>query len=72
MGCDIHLYIEYKNKKVEFDGYKDNWHDFGKCINPGRNYALFALMADVRNYDGQLPVIVNPRGMPDDAGLFIR
>ena len=22
MGCDIHLYIEYKNKKVAFDGYK--------------------------------------------------
>ena len=75
MGCDIHLYIEYKSKKykskmVEFDGYKYSWHDFGKCINPGRNYALFALMADVRNYDGQLPVIVKPRGMPDDAGYY--
>ena len=45
MGCDIHLYIEYKNKKVAFDGYKDSWHSFGKQINPGRNYAMFALMA---------------------------
>ena len=45
MGCDIHLYIEYKNKKVAFDGYKDNWHSFGQRINPGRNYAMFALMA---------------------------
>ena len=72
MGCDIHLYIEYKNKKVEFDGYKDNWHDFGKCINPGRNYALFALMADVRNYRNELPVIVPRRGMPEDVAYYAR
>ena len=67
MGCDIHLYIEYKNKMVEFDGYKYSWHDFGKCINPGRNYVLFALMAGVRNYGNELPVIVPRRGMPEDA-----
>ena len=72
MGCDIHLYIEYKNKKVAFDGYKDSWHSFGQQINPGRNYAMFALMADVRNYDGQLPVIVKPRGMPDDVGYIAK
>lgn len=72
MGCDIHLYIEYKNKKVAFDGYKDNWHSFGKRINPGRNYAMFALMANVRNYysDGKLPVLVEPRGIPDDAAYY--
>jgi hypothetical protein len=67
MGCDIHLYIEYKSKKPRYDGRESTWRDFGQRINPGRNYALFALMADVRNYDGQLPVIVKPRGMPDDA-----
>ena len=72
MGCDIHLYIEYKNKKVAFDGYKDNWHSFGQRINPGRNYAMFALMANVRNHysDGKLPVLVDPRGIPDDAGYY--
>ena len=72
MGCDIHLYIEYKNKKVAFDGYKDNWHSFGKRINPGRNYAMFALMANVRNHysDGKLPVLVEPRGIPDDAEYY--
>jgi len=74
MGCDIHLYIEYKNKKVAFDGYKDNWHSFGKRINPGRNYAMFALMANVRNHysDGKLPVLVEPRGMPDDVGYYVK
>ena len=70
MGCDIHLYIEYKNKKVEFDGYKDSWHSFSQRINPGRNYAMFALMANVRNYysDGKFPVLVGPRGIPEDVG----
>ena len=74
MGCDIHLYIEYKNKKVAFDGYKDNWHSFGKSINTGRNYAMFALMANVRNYysDGKLPVLVEPRGIPEDVGYIAK
>ena len=74
MGCDIHLYIEYKNKKVAFDGYKDNWHSFGQRINPGRNYAMFALMANVRNHysDGKLPVLVEPRGMPEDVGYIAK
>ena len=68
MGCDIHLYIEYKSKKTEFDGYETKWQSSGGRINPGRNYAMFALMADVRNYgDNKLPVLVKRRGMPDDA-----
>ena len=69
MGCDIHLYIEYKSKKTAFDGYNPGWQSFGGSINPGRNYAMFALMADVRNYgDDKLPVLVKRRGMPEDAG----
>jgi hypothetical protein len=69
MGCDIHLYIEYKSKKTEFDGYETRWQSSGGRINPGRNYAMFALMANVRNCysDGKLPVLVEPRGMPEDA-----
>lgn len=70
MGCDIHLYIEYKSKNVEFDGYKHNWRSFGGRINPGRNYAMFALMADVRNYDGELTVLFEQRGMPADAAYY--
>jgi hypothetical protein len=69
MGCDIHLYIEYKSKKPRYDGSESNWASFGDRINPGRNYAMFGLMANVRNCysDGKLPVLVEPRGMPDDA-----
>jgi len=69
MGCDIHLYIEYKDKKPALeDGYVPGWQSYGNRINPGRNYALFALMANVRNYgDEKLPVLVERRGMPDDV-----
>ena len=65
MGCDIHLYIEYRSKNNK----TNNWNSFGERINPGRNYVLFALMADVRNYtEKKITVLVEPRGMPDDAG----
>ncbi len=36
MGCDIHLYIEYKSKKTEFDGYNPGWQSFGNRINRDR------------------------------------
>ena len=65
MGCDIHLYIEYRSKNAaNTDQY---WQSFGQRTNPGRNYFMFALLANVRNYD-ELPVPYALRGMPDDAG----
>jgi hypothetical protein len=74
MGCDIHLYIEYKSKKPQYDGRESTWHSFGNRINPGRNYTMFGLMANVRNCysDGKLPVLVEPRGMPDDVGYYVK
>lgn len=56
MGCDIHCYIEYKN-------LNGGWSDFGGRINPGRNYAIFGLMAGVREMG---PAVVAPRGKPYD------
>jgi len=41
----------------------------GGRINAGRNYGLFALMADIRNHN-ELPVAVPSRGMPDDASYY--
>jgi hypothetical protein len=55
MGCDIHCYIQ---SKTDYDYVQG----FGGRINPGRNYIMFGLMADVRydsNYNRK------PRGMPD-------
>ena len=84
MGCDIHLYVEKYNeaKKVwefieppsgwdkfaEENGYTPNWYQ-------GRNYNLFAILADVRNGVGfagvdtgdSLETIAPPKGTPKDA-----
>lgn len=59
MGCDIHLYVERKNRDAE-------------RYNPvcrfgiGRDYHLFALIAGVRNWN-KWDVPYPPRGFPDNA-----
>lgn len=75
MGCDIHLYVERRVNGVWESA--DMWiiePDYGDDIvevpyeskfYKGRNYHLFAVLADVRNYL-DLPSISNPRGLPDD------
>lgn len=42
MGCDIHLMVEVKNKW--------GWEN-GGSIDVGRNYELFSILSDVRNYN---------------------
>jgi len=56
MGADIHMFVEYRNKKQaqedQQQGRKPYWHCYGDRINPGRNYTLFAVLAGVRGvYD---------------------
>ncbi|MBU2233152.1 MAG: hypothetical protein KKG69_17950 [Alphaproteobacteria bacterium] len=63
MGCDIHCYIEHATP-----GDNPYWMSFGGRINPGRDYQMFSLLADVRNYDPKTPVLVEPRGLPDGMG----
>ncbi|MFW6145425.1 MAG: hypothetical protein ACOC4Y_01370 [bacterium] len=65
MGCDIHCYIEYKTEK------SDMWWNFGGRINPGRDYLIFALLANVRNYDRFEPILY-PKGLPEDIGFITR
>jgi hypothetical protein len=52
MGADIHMYVEYRNKKqakdLETQGRDPYWYSFGDCFNPGRNYTMFAILAGVR------------------------
>lgn len=69
MGCDIHCYIEYRNKSGGGDPCR--WDGFGGRINPGRNYPLFSLLAGVRSDEGDKPLI-EPRGMPEDAAYESR
>jgi hypothetical protein len=62
MGCDIHCYVEHTASDQR------GWSSFGGRINPGRDYRMFAILADVRNYgDVTLEVVVSPRGFPADA-----
>ena len=70
MGCDIHCYVEYQ---VSYFDDEPHWATFGGHINPGRDYELFALMADVRNYySPRVEPLHTPRGLPDDVGLTAR
>lgn len=66
MGCDIHMYIEYRKK-----GREGQFASLGGRINPGRNYELFAAMAGVRTYERR-EVMFEPRGLPPDAGYDAR
>lgn len=59
MGCDIHMYIEYADKD------KKRWRSFGKRINPGRNYAMFGILAGVRM---ETEFSYEPSGLPDNLG----
>lgn len=65
MGCDIHCYIEYRDRDVS-DREDKSWSSFGGRINPGRNYLMFSLMAGVRGGDG----IFEVRGLPEGLGYY--
>lgn len=65
MGCDIHCYIEYRERDMS-DREDKSWSSFGGRINPGRNYLMFSLMAGVRGGDG----IFEVRGLPEGLGYY--
>ena len=66
MGCDIHMYVEYSPRKFAHQRAKYGWISYGQRINPGRDYDLFGLLADVRGGTAIYP----KRGMPADAGFY--
>lgn len=87
MGCDIHIYVE----KREGDQWRsaDEWADeygegadvpYRKRFYDGRNYDLFAILANVRNGRGFAGVktgdgfnpISEPRGLPEDVSQEVR
>ncbi|EAD2030310.1 hypothetical protein Y843_03975 [Listeria monocytogenes] len=51
MGCDIHLMVEVRDKKL------DQWKEYDIADellkNIGRNYNLFSILANVRNGVGK-------------------
>lgn len=95
MGCDIHMYVEHKQDGVwksadiwKPDKYFDSKYEtvqkdiveYEDRFYAGRNYDLFAILANVRNGygfagtdtgDGFIP-ISEPRGLPDDVSELIK
>ncbi len=87
MGCDIHLMLESKgikdgkDKWYNIDHYKPNryysdYPDEESKMNRvefynGRNYTLFAVLADVRNRE-DTKVIDTPRGIPQDCSSQVK
>ena len=96
MGCDIHMHYEVnRNGKWEFVDWKGKYiigaysdgepkRDLDKMWNDplyvGRNYDLFAVLANVRNgigfagcYTGEpFDPISDPRGLPTDVSEHVR
>ena len=87
MGCDIHVYLERKRningveKWVNIDYFKKNPYYDGVDkyetelehvpVYSGRNYGLFSVLADVRNY-GDVTPISEPKGVPGDMSDVTR
>lgn len=60
MGCDIHMYIEYKSKS------SDRWNSFSGRFNPGRYYYIFGLLCKgvIMDLENGIP----ERGLPEKLG----
>lgn len=68
MGCDSHCYLEYYKKQVDPDE-KRSVESLGH-VRTGRDYLLFALMADVRNEGpGAVIPVSPPKGIPQHPEL---
>lgn len=63
MGCDIHFYIEFKDKKG------DGWSVIGTDLEDWRDYMAFGILAGVRDHN--VEPISQPRGHVD-IGLETR
>ena len=82
MGCDIHLYCEKLSNKND-DPYwwccdhfyllpERSYFDHELIpLYDGRNYELFAALADVRNR-GTVEPISQPKGLPNDLSQRVR
>lgn len=90
MGCDIHLYVEKRGDDGVWQSAEGLWthEDDDVALDTpwrdrfyhGRNYDLFAILANVRNGYGfagvttgrGFNVISGPRGLPEDCDARIK
>lgn len=61
MGCDIHIFLEYKSKDP--NSWRQEWTTLNyHSINPGRNYSFFTKLSGVR---GDCSVPLAHMGWPE-------
>lgn len=90
MGCDIHFFVEVRDgdkwrsvdawepsKYPDEDGEGALRVPYGKAFYDDRNYRLFSMLADVRNYGNPedaeyIKPIFPPRGIPTDVTDVVR
>lgn len=64
MGCDIHLYTEYRKKDSDYK----KWQSLGGRVNPGRNYLMFGIMR--RGVRTEPTFSIKGKGLPEDIGYY--
>lgn len=72
MGCDIHMHVEQKTN--------NHWEHVDSNAYDGRNYNLFAILANVRNGNGFAGIktgegfnpIAMPKGLPSDVSAAVQ
>lgn len=87
MGCDIHMYVEFRGARWSKEtGWKcgdyfsitdptdPNCEPIREGLIEWRSYSLFAVLANVRNCYGEdaYPYISMPKGLPDDATEYTK
>lgn len=75
MGCDIHIFTEFKRDGAWHSGdcFKKSKYGYDcvplrfRCYE-GRCYELFSFLANVRQrtWGNEVPVLAEPRGLPND------
>lgn len=83
MGTDIHMHVEYRFGehdqwlcgdyfKIRRRSIKNNTFEYELApLYDKRNYALFSILANERNY-AHTDYIDDPRGIPEDASTFVK
>ena len=79
MGCDIHLFKEYRapdihnNKWISYDQWYSEGTDKSRAFDdsaPSRNYDAFGMLAE--GVRGEYPYSVECKGLPDDVTHLVR
>lgn len=74
-GGDADEYDTHEDNLITITETKTSEDDQEWMMNEpldSRNYTLFAVLANVRNYDGGMTPIADPKGIPEDASAEVK